>query len=92
MKAGLMKCREDVKIYNEQGDALLHRLVKKPFTKRKMSLKRDLLAALLTYSDAKVNDPNLYSLTPLHLAAKVNILHNKISKLHDVDTFFITEL
>ena len=52
MKAGLVNCREDVKIYNKEGDALLHCLVKKPFTKRKMSLKRDLLAALLTYSDA----------------------------------------
>ena len=79
MKAGLVNCREDVKIYNKEGDALLHCLVKTPFTKRKMSLKRDLLAALLTYSDAKVNEPNLYSLTPLHLAVKVNTLHNKIS-------------
>ena len=68
-----MNYREDVNLYDERGDALLHRLVKKPFTKRKMSLKRDLLTALLTYSDAKVNDPNLYSLTPLHLAAKVNV-------------------
>ena len=68
-----MNYREDVNLYNEQGDALLHRLVNKPFKKRKMSLKRDLLTALLTYSNAKVNDPNLHSLTPLHLAAKVNV-------------------
>ena len=68
-----MNYREDVNLYNEQGDALLHLLVNKPFKKRKMSLKRDLLTALLTYSNAKVNDPNLHSLTPLHLAAKVNV-------------------
>lgn len=74
MKEGLENYKEDVNVYNNQGDALLHSLVKKPFKKRKMSLKRELLAALLTYSGAKVNEPNLFSLTPLHLAAKVNIL------------------
>ena len=72
-----MNYKEDVSdLYNDQGDALLHCLVKKPFTKRKLSLKRELLTALLTYSDAKVNDPNLKSLTPLHLAAKVNITYS----------------
>jgi hypothetical protein len=80
MKAALVNCREDVNVYDGQGDALLHRLVKKPFTKRKMSLKRDLLTALLTYSDAKVNDPNLHSLTPLHLAVKVNFLVSDVHK------------
>ena len=77
MKEGLVKCKEDVSCYNDQGDALLHLLVKKPFPKRKMSLKRDLLTALLTYSDVKINDPNVHSLTPLHLAAKVSHVHNK---------------
>ena len=79
MKESLVNCKEDVNsYYNDQGDALLHRLVKKPFPKKKTSLKRDLLTALLTYSDAKVNDPNVHSrTTPLHLAAKVS--HNIVS-------------
>ena len=68
-----MNYKEDVNLHNDQGDALLHRLVKKPFIKRKLPLKRELLTALLTYSDAKIDDPNSNSLTPLHLAAKVSI-------------------
>ena len=72
MKKNLEKFKENVNALDEQGDAVLHCLVKKPFTKKKLSLKRDLVATLLTYTDAKVNlarKPD--KLTPLHLAAKV---------------------
>ena len=76
MKEGLAKFKEhqDVNTYNDECDALLDRLVRKTFSKRKQSLKRDLLTALLTYSDANVNGNNEDKLTLLHLAAKVTLM------------------
>ena len=60
--------------FKEDVNDLLHRLTKKPFSKRKLSLKRDLLTALLTYSDAEVNGVDEDKLTPLHFAAKVIVM------------------
>lgn len=74
MKEGLLKYDDTVNIDNSQGDTLLHSLVKLKFEKRKGRLKRDLLAALLTYSDADVNRHNGDGLTALHLAVQVTQL------------------
>lgn len=74
MKEGLLKFNDSVNIYNSQGDTLLHSLVKLKFEKRKKSLKRDLLAALLTYSDADVNLKNEDGNKALHLAVQVGDL------------------
>ena len=71
MKEGLLKFEDSVNSYNRQGDALLHSLVKKQFAKSKRYLKRDLLTALLTYSDAKVNLRNKDNNRALHLAVQV---------------------
>ena len=71
MKEGLLKFEDSVNSYNRQGDTLLHSLVKKQFAQRKHYLKRDLLTALLTYSDADVNLWNDDKNTALHLAVQV---------------------
>ena len=69
MKEGLLKFQGSVNLINRQGDALLHSLVKTQFKKKR--LKRDLLTALMTYSDADVNLKNDDMNTALHLAVQV---------------------
>ena len=63
--------RPDISVneHNHQGDAPLHSLVKKTFTKKQT--KHDLLLALLMYSDVNVNHRNENGNTALHLAAEV---------------------
>ena len=71
MKKSLLKFDDSVNVLSRHGDTLLHSLVKTQFKKKESSLKRDLLTALMTYSDAEVNLRNEDENTALHLAVQV---------------------
>ena len=59
---------------NEQGDTPLHLLVKRPFEKKKLKLKVELIVTMLTYSEADMDIPDNTGSTPLHTAVEVGIL------------------